>query len=143
LHSQAPFEFGNWTVVNATIVGVVDHSAFSSVTSCKGKAHPDVLGRRPTAIHELVPFFHILDERNLLDRLVDDELIANKVVLDLWQWLVKCSLQIGFGNDIYLQCFQPGQQIRVVRLIARCVNVLPITDEYGGMPDKVSSGSKA
>jgi hypothetical protein len=88
LHTQTPLKLADWTVVDA-IAGVVDHSAFPSITRREGKTHLDIPGRRSATIHELIAFFHILYENSLLDRLVDNELIANEVILNLGQWLVE------------------------------------------------------
>jgi hypothetical protein len=83
LHTQAPRESVDWTVVDTTVVGVIDHSTSRSAFGRKCEAHLDVSSGRSTATHEFTTFFRILNEHNLLDRLVDNELVSNKVVLNL------------------------------------------------------------
>lgn len=83
LHTQRSGVFRNRAVVDTSVVGVADDATFSSVAICKSEAHLNMFGRFSTGIHEMGTFLHVLDEHCLLDRLIDNKLISNKVFFDL------------------------------------------------------------
>jgi len=83
LHPHGASKLGDWTVVDSAAAGAVEYSAFSRVTIREREAHFDILGQWSTPSDEFIPFIHVLNKYSLLNCLVDDELISNKVVIDL------------------------------------------------------------
>jgi hypothetical protein len=84
LHAQLAPELINGTVVDTPVSSVVDDSASCLVSVFERKAHLDVPGVRPSTEHEIGAFGGILYQYRLLDSLIDNELIADKMVFDLY-----------------------------------------------------------
>lgn len=83
LHAQLSLEFVDRTIIDTAIRCEVNHSTPPLVAVCKGEAHLDVPRSRSTSMHESRPFGSIFNEYCLLNRLVDDELVSNKMILNL------------------------------------------------------------
>jgi hypothetical protein len=73
----------NWTIVDTTTSGQINHSAAPFVALEKGEAHFHVVAQGPLFRHEFVTFYLILDKHRLLEALMYDELIPHQIVLNL------------------------------------------------------------
>jgi hypothetical protein len=83
LHPQLTPELINGAVVDTAVSSVVDDSASGLVSVFERKAHLDVPGVRPSTEHEIGAFVGIVYQYCLLDSLVDNELIADKMIFNL------------------------------------------------------------
>lgn len=83
LHAQLPSVLIDRTVVDTTSSRVVNHSTPSLVAIRESEAHLDVGTQWTSLLHELCAFVRSLNEHSLFDSLVDNELILDKVVINL------------------------------------------------------------
>jgi hypothetical protein len=84
LHAELPPEFINWTVIHTAVGSVIDDSTSCLVPILKCETHLDILCSRATTEHEIGSLSGAFNKYGLLDTLVDDELVPNEMVFDLF-----------------------------------------------------------